>query len=342
MKFNQHIVRALAALAWCAAVPLAVSCGITGGSDNKDTAKAVTSIEPDIHGVKLGDNPASLKVDKSADQELKTLVNSVLPEFEQFEYIDPATGKSMKYNLYTPIHMESSKRYPLVMFMADATTVGDEYSTPLTQGFGALIWATEQWQRKYPAYVLVPQFSGVVVNDKYERTDEAGLAIRLLDYVINLNHVDRDRLYVTGQSMGGMLAMYYTVNFPNVFAGSLFVDCHWDPESYDQLAHHAFTFISAGDQGKSAEALKALEFAARQDDVRYEYAQWSARLPQSEQDALAKQLVSKGAKINIINFTPGSVIPEGATGSEHMYAFDCAYRLTPVREWLFRQRRNKH
>ncbi|MDE7160887.1 MAG: prolyl oligopeptidase family serine peptidase [Muribaculaceae bacterium] len=341
MNFNQHIARALAALACCAALPLAVSCGFSGGSDKEDTVKTVTTIEADIHGIKLGDKPSAFKVDKSGDLELKTLVNTVLPEFEQFEYIDPASGRSMKYNLYTPVHMESSKRYPLVMFMGDATTVGDEYTTPLTQGFGALIWATEQWQRRYPAYVLVPQFSGVVVNDKYERTDEADLAIRLLDYVINQNHVDRDRIYVTGQSMGGMLAMYYTVNYPNVFAGSLFVDCHWNPKSYDQLAHHVFTFICAGDQGKSADALKGLELAARQDDVRYEYARWSARLPQAEQDALAKQLVSKGAKINIINFTPGSVVPEGKTGSEHMYSFDCAYRLTPVREWLFRQTRNK-
>jgi hypothetical protein len=71
--------------------------------------------------------------------------------------------------------------------------------------------------------------------------------------------------------------------------------------------------------------------------VKYEYATWSAKLPIEQQDSLAQALLDRGAQVNIINFTPRSVLPDDGKGSEHMYSFDYAYRLSPVREWLFRQ-----
>ena len=60
-------------------------------------------------------------------------------------------------------------------------------------------------------------------------------------------------------------------------------------------------------------------------------------MPQAEQDSLAAALLANGAPVNIINFTPKSVLPDDGQGSEHMYSFDFAYKLTPVREWLFKQ-----
>ena len=50
-------------------------------------------------------------------------------------------------------------------------------------------------------------------------------------------------------------------------------------------------------------------------------------------------MLAKGAPVNIINFTPKSVLPADGKGSEHMYSFDYAYRLTPVLEWVFRQKK---
>lgn len=50
-------------------------------------------------------------------------------------------------------------------------------------------------------------------------------------------------------------------------------------------------------------------------------------------------MLGKGAPVNIINFTPKSVLPADGKGREHMYSFDYAYKLTPVMEWLFNQSR---
>lgn len=267
------------------------------------------------------------------------MIKEIVPQFKQLQYADSATGKTMKYNLYVPASESAVTKYPLVLFMADASTPGESYATPLTQGYGALVWATKEWQTKNPCYVLVPQFSGVAVNDAYEHTDEVDIVIRLLKELVTSHPIDSSRLYTTGQSMGGMISMYYNITYPDVFAASMFVDCHWDTSKFDELAKHTFAYVTAGNSGHSWGDIKPLEEAAEKDGRKYEYAQWSAKLPEAEQDSLAAALLAKGAPINIINFTPGSVLPADGKGSEHMYSFDYAYKLTPVREWMFRQKR---
>lgn len=286
-------------------------------------------------GPRLGQPGGGLAIDKSGDEALQTMIKNVMPNFKQLEYTDSETGKSMMYNLYSPRNIEKGKTYPLVLFMADASTPGTDVTRPLTQGYGALVWATDQWQSEHPCYVLVPQYSGVAVNDAYEHTDEVDMVARLVRKITSQNQIDKNRLYTTGQSMGGMISMYYNSAYPDLFAASIFVDCHWDSATFPELVKHKFVFITAGKAG----TFDALEKAAQNAGIKYEYTDFSAKLPQAEQDSLASAALAKGTPITIINFTSKSVLPADGKGSEHMYSFDYAYRLTPVREWLFRQRK---
>lgn len=288
-----------------------------------------------VGGPQLGTPGGGPVIDKTDDAVLQAMIQAEVPEFKQQIYNDTVTGKSLHYNIFIPRNVDEEKRHPLVLFMADASTPGTDVTRPLTQGYGALVWATKEWQAEYPCYILVPQYSGVAVNDAYERTDEVDMVIRLVEKTAKEKNIDRNRLYTTGQSMGGMISMYYNVTYPEVFAASIFVDCHWDSATFPELVKHKFTFITAGKAG----TFDALEAAAKEAGIKYEYEDWSARLPQQEQDRLASEELAKGAPINIINFTSKTVLPADGKGSEHMYSFDYAYRLTPVREWLFRQSR---
>lgn len=284
-------------------------------------------------GPQLGTPGGGPVIDKTGDATLQEMIKTLLPDFKQLEYTDAETGKTLKYNLFTPKNLDSSKQYPLVLFMADASTPGTDVTRPLTQGYGALVWATDSWQAQNPCYVLVPQYSGVAVNDAYEHTDEVDMVARLVKKMAEEPNVDANRLYTTGQSMGGMISMYYNSAYPDLFAASMFVDCHWDSATFDELVKHKFAFITAGKAG----TFDALEQAADRAGVKYEYAEWSAKLPQTEQDALASALLAKGAPINIINFESKTVLPDDGKGSEHMYSFDYAYKLKPVRQWMFKQ-----
>lgn len=285
-------------------------------------------------GPRLGEKASGPMLDKSADAELAALKQQVMPLFRQHEF--KGEGYTLQYSLFSPSKMEVGKKYPLLLFMADASTAGRDVTSPLEQGYGALLWATREAQEKNPCFVLVPQFSGVAVDDAYQHTPEIEGVLELVAKIVRENAIDPARLYTTGQSMGGMISMYYNIAHPGIFAASLFVDCHWDSANFNELVKHPFVLISAGDKGKSWICARAIEDACRAAGVSYTWAEWSARLPQTTQDELAATMLGKGQPVNLIGFENGTVLPESGQGSEHMYSFDHAYRLTPVREWLFK------
>ncbi len=340
MNIKKLTFSSILSLVLLSAVPAMASCsGNATHQENNDTEQK--ALRPSGKGGKggkaggpqLGTPGGGPVIDKTDDAVLQAMIKAEVPEFKQLVYSDSETGKTLHYNLFTPKNIDDDKVYPLVLFMADASTPGTDVTRPLTQGYGALVWATDEWQAEHPCYVLVPQYSGVAVNDAYEHTDEVDMVMRLVKTIAQEKNVDANRLYTTGQSMGGMISMYYNVTYPDVFAASIFVDCHWDSATFPELVKHKFTFITAGKAG----TFGALETAADNAGIKYEYEEWSAKLPQQEQDKLAAEELAKGAPINIINFASKSVLPSDGKGSEHMYSFDYAYKLTPVKEWLFRQ-----
>lgn len=284
-------------------------------------------------GPQLGEKAKGPMLDKSKDAALAALITGIAPKFQTFEYKE--NNVSLAYNLFMPAKMEPGKKYPLVLFMADASTAGRDAQAPLTQGYGALVWATEAAQAKNPCFVLVPQFSGVAVNDLYQHTAEVDGVLGLLKSIVAKYPVDASRLYATGQSMGGMIAMYFNINYPDIFAASLFVDCHWDTANFKELVRHPFILIYAGDKGKSRPSVDAIEKACRNEGIDYTWSEWSAKLPLATQDDLAQTMLAKDSPVNLFGFENGTVLPENGKGSEHMYSFDYAYKLSPPREWLF-------
>lgn len=277
-------------------------------------------------------------IDKSGDLVLQAMIKDVVPKFRQFVYNVPNTNDSIAYNLYIPENMDEGKSYPLVLFVADASTVDKAVTVPLTQGYGALVWATDVSQAKNPCFVLVPQMSSGATDDSYNHSLQVDQLIGLVKQISADYPVDSNRLYSTGQSMGGMMAMYYDVAYPDLFAASIFVDSHWAESTFTELVKHKFVWFIAGDGGKAYPKLKPLEEAAEKEGIGYTFAEWSAKLPTMQQDELAQTMLDKGAPINIFEFETGSVLPEGMTnGIDHMYSFDYAYKISAVRNWLFQQ-----
>ena len=145
-------------------------------------------------------------INKDSDSTFVALKNETLKKFKQLTFNDTQTGKTMEYNLLVPEGAEAGEKLPLVLFMADASTAGKEVTAPLTQGYGALEFASDRDQQKHPSFVLVPQYTDWAVQDDWSTTDEVEMTIRLLEKVCKEYNVDTNRLYTTGQSMGGMMS----------------------------------------------------------------------------------------------------------------------------------------
>ena len=73
-------------------------------------------------------------VDKSKDSVLAALKQETLTKFQQFTYQDETTGKQMVYNFCFPKDYDAARQYPMIMFIGDASTVGDSIR-PLTPDF---------------------------------------------------------------------------------------------------------------------------------------------------------------------------------------------------------------
>lgn len=275
--------------------------------------------------------------DKSDDNVLQQLIKENLHKFSQWEYQDAETGKSMEYNLYVPENYDGEKSYPLLLFIADASTVRKEVTSPLTQGYGALVWATREEQVKHPCFILVPQYTTRTVTDQGETSYEVEMTLRLLEAIVGKYNIDRNRLYTTGQSMGGMMSLYFNIAHPDLFAASLFVGCQWDATNMGHFVDDKFFYVVAAGDKKAPIGMEALKKVLLAKGANIATAEWSARLPQAEQEAQVQDLIAKGSRQNFVVFTEGSVIPEGKGGMEHMWSFDYAYKLEGVRDWLFRQ-----
>ncbi len=282
--------------------------------------------------------------DKSYDTELLTLREQIAPKFQTLEFKDEVTGKTMTYNLFVPQGYDSEKQYPLVLFMADGSTTGKGAMSPLKQGYGGIIWATDESQAENPCFVLVPAFAGPenVTSDQSEVTDEADMAMRLLHYIVGKYNIDQNRLYTTGQSMGGMISFYFNSTYPDVFAASIYVGSQWDVKVLSPLANDKFFYIVSAADPKASKGMKELGQMLTDMGITYGETEFSAQLPQNEQEAKVQELIDKGLNINFVQFTPTTVVPENMRswkGGEHMYSFDYAYKLKSVRNWLFKQKK---
>lgn len=276
---------------------------------------------------------------KPKDSALVVMQGEVLKQFKTLRFIDPHSGKEMTYNLFVPRDYDKGKHYPLVLFMADASTVGGDSSAPLTQGYGGIVWASKESQSAYPAFVLVPSYKSATVNDQFEVTDEVEMTIELLRSVMKDYNIDSTRLYCTGQSMGGMMSMYLNISHPNLFAASIYVSCQWDTERMKIFASDKFFYIVAAGDEKASKGMAALRSILEREHAGLSALEWSARLPKAVQEDKVKNMLSANHTINLITFTKGSVLPADGSGMEHMASFDYAYKIKAVRDWLFQQRR---
>ena len=278
-----------------------------------------------------------MEINKDSDSVFVALKQETLSKFKQLTFKDEQTGKTMEYNLFIPEAAETGQKYPLVLFMADASTVGKDVTTPLTQGYGALEFASKRDQQKHPSFVLVPQYTEWTVGEGEVKSDEVEMTIRMLQSVMENYNVDRSRIYTTGQSMGGMMSFHFNIEHPDLFAASLFVSCQWDTTLMHSLGQKKFFYVVAGGDERASEGMRNLTKLFENQGVEIHSATWSAKLPQTEQDTLAQALINEGGNINFIVWEKGTVLPESGQGMEHMASFDYAYKLAPVRDWLFEQ-----
>ena len=90
---------------------------------------------------------------EESSSEIDTIPNSEMNKaresFKQYQYIDTVNSSYiLEYNLFIPSGYTKEKKYPLVLFIGDASLVDKDIKTPITETVGGTIWATNRIQKK--------------------------------------------------------------------------------------------------------------------------------------------------------------------------------------------------
>lgn len=138
-------------------------------------------------------------------------------------------GGRLLYRLLQPPAYDSTRRYPLVLFLHGAGERGSNNVAQLKNG--VLEFAKDDLQARYPAFVVVPQ---VPQNNKWSDTDWRALqadlppkpsdslrmTMELLKALREEFSIDGERIYVTGVSMGGYGTWDAICRYPGFFAAA--------------------------------------------------------------------------------------------------------------------------
>ena len=276
-------------------------------------------------------NAANLfHVDKSGDKFLQDLINNYADKFTIQKFTDESSSLALEYNIYFPEDYSPDKKFPVVFFIADGSSVKKGAQFSLQQGCGGLVWC------KHSCVVIVPFYNDVLLDDHgdFVVSDYVELTAKFISSAVKKYNLDSSRVYATGQSMGCMTFLLLASKYQDLFAACLFVSGQWDISKLEGLRTQKFIYAaSMGDDKASTGQAEVIKFF-RDSGVNFTY------YCNVDAKKFSAELDSNQAH-NFITFKAGTTLPDeiesGAKYSEHMSSFDYVYKIEAVIKWLLAQ-----
>ena len=146
------------------------------------------------------------------------------PSFK-FSYSYINDGTSMPYGLFTPSNVSQNEETPLLVWLHGSGEVG----TGQGQFDGAgLVKVLNNWNLDgFNAYVICPHLTGAYRSSWANQTSLKNLNA-LIDKFIASHKIDKDKIMLSGHSMGGLGSMYVAYHSPDRYS-SLAVMSGYNP-----------------------------------------------------------------------------------------------------------------
>jgi predicted peptidase len=147
-----------------------------------------------------------------------TILLFALPSFSRA----PETGflnrtvkvgaETYRYQVYVPREWNKKQKWPVILFLHGAGERGDDGFVQTEVGIGTAI---RRYTDRFPAIVVMPQCRKQVWWTEAAMQDQA---LKAFDQSVKEFNGDRDRLYLTGLSMGGYGTWSIASKHPGKFA----------------------------------------------------------------------------------------------------------------------------
>ena len=135
-------------------------------------------------------------------------------------------GATMPYRLFIPRTYDPQQSYPLVVYLHGGGGSGGDNLQQILKGnaSGSHVWASEHVQGEHPVFVLAPQAPEGATWGGPEASELSAAAREMLEIMESLErefNIDKARLYLTGQSLGGFGTWDVIIRRPNLFAAAV-------------------------------------------------------------------------------------------------------------------------
>lgn len=150
-------------------------------------------------------------------------------------YIFKKGDSVMTFRLKSPTTIEENKKYPLIVFLHGMGDWGTDNSRHM---YKSLIESVDKYVAE-ECYVFMPQ-----TNKNYDwkgthrKTGKKSEDIYnyCLDELIKTRAIDRDRVYITGMSMGGNGTLYQAYTHPEKYAAAVPLCGYFPDEEFSDLS----------------------------------------------------------------------------------------------------------
>ncbi|MDE6058614.1 MAG: hypothetical protein K2G44_01070 [Clostridia bacterium] len=306
-------------------------CGVTkkGSVSSNTPAASAESVDGLAINGDLGVLPAlSLRVGKAAQ--------GVWKDFT-YDYTDEEGGDATATcSLYVPASYAGGAELPLITYIADSSYAGD--TTTLAQYKAAecpKAWLTEEKMSHSPAFCLIMLGS-----------PSASLVVSLVDKIAADYGIDENRLYLTGQSMGGITDFLINDTYPEKFAATVYVDCQPGGEVHDaqydailasaKFVDQKFVYIASRKDLLASEGQDDVEQVLKDNGVTsYGKLYDIDHTDIAAVNTAVKEVLDQGFNQNFFGFR--QLTRNGNTAAEHMASFEYGYAVDAIFDWLLAQ-----
>ena len=175
---------------------------------------------------------------------------------------------TLNYRILKPVNYDSTKQYPVHLFLHGAGERGNDNVSQLVHG--SKLFLKKESREKYNSWVIFPQApkhdwwgykDSYKLNYNVKESKAMSLVVKLMDNFSKRNDVNQNKIYVSGLSMGGMGTFVILNLRPNMFAAATPICGDGDPNSVKNYAKKIPIWIFHGSDDTVVSPKKSLKMA---------------------------------------------------------------------------------
>ena len=252
---------------------------------------------------------------------------------------------TLDYLLFVPNAYDGKTDVPLVTWIGDASTVGNTQDKLLKQKAPA-VWTSNEKVQKKTYLFLTFLFQNSSTSPETEGSAGSQI-IPIIDKVCENYKVDENKLYLTGQSMGGICDFMLNTLHPDKFAATVYVACQPGGEggpddvqaqkvlTEAKFVNQKFVYIVSEKDEKAHPGQEAVQAVLTENDKQFTKLEGLAMNGDAVETAIKAEL-DKGLAHNFFAYTSTSKLDQ-SSGGQHMATWPLAYQVNAIWEWLFNQ-----